>query len=327
VKRAGGLFPRIVEWKNLEHALRRTLRGKRDRGDAAAFVAGLPDTLDAVRERLQRGGPLGQFTEFTILDPKERLISAPSFADRVLHHAVMNVCEPVLERYQIETSYACRVGKGQFAAIGRAEAYSRHHDWYVKLDIRQYFASIPRARLRERLTRRFREESVLGLWWDIIDSWNPGQERGLPIGSLTSQHLANFYLAELDHEVKESWGVPGYVRYMDDFLVWAASRRESVDSRDRLQDWIPRHLDLELKPVFLNRTTLGVDFLGYRVFPWGSKLNRRSRRRFRDKWRALEAAWEEGEIRDADLGERGRALVAFTERAACKTFRGGVLGL
>jgi hypothetical protein len=326
MKRVGNLFPQIVAWGNLEHALRRALIGKRKRADARAFVDALPGSLETVSERLRNGlGPVGRFTEFVIHDPKERLISAPCFEDRVLHHAVLNVCEPVLERYQIYDSYACRSGKGQFAAIERACSYARHHDWYLKLDVRKYFESIPRVRLWEQLRRFFREEAVLELWWQLLDSWRPGAERGLPIGALTSQHLANFYLAELDHQAKEAWRISGYVRYMDDSAWWFPSAAEARETRERVREFLRERLDLELKPAFSNRTKLGMDFLGYRVFPWGSKLNRRSRRRFRDKWRALSGAWEAGDLEDQEFAERCQALVAFTERAACKNFRARVL--
>jgi len=326
MKRDGDLFERIVRWENLEHALRRALRGKRERADARVFIAALPGSLAEVGERLRDGaGPWGRFTEFVIHDPKERLISAPCFQDRVLHHAVLNVCEPVLERYQIFDSYACRTGKGQFAAIERASSFARHHDWFLKLDVRRYFESIPRARLWRRLTRFFREEAVLEFWWQLIDSWRPGESHGLPIGALTSQHLANFYLGELDHEAKEAWRVRGYVRYMDDSAWWFPSSAAAREANRRAADFAQERLDLALKPGFQNRTRHGMDFLGYRIYPWGAKLNRRSRRRFRDKWRVMQAAWEAGEMDDAEFGERSQALVAFTERAACKNFRCRVL--
>lgn len=326
MKRAGGLAAQLATTANLELALRRALRGKRDRPDARAFLAGLPGTLEEVGARLREArGPVGQFTEFIIHDPKLRLISAPCFADRVFHHAVVNVCEPALESYQIHDSYACRRGKGQFAAIDRATGFARHHGRFLKLDIRKYFESIPRHRLWYRLTRRFREESILELWWQVIDSWRPGEARGLPIGSLTSQHLANFYLAALDHEVKEGWRVRGYVRYMDDCVLWAYGRREIRDLERRVRDFVERELDIALKSPFANRTEHGMDFLGYRIFPAGPQLNVRSRKRFQRKWLALRDGWEEGEMTDAELGERVRALVAFTERAACAGFRRAVL--
>lgn len=326
MKTVGGLFSLIHAWPNLEHALRRALRGKRDRADARAFVNGLPGSLVAVGERLSCGlGPVGRFTEFIIHDPKERLISAPCFEDRVFHHAVLNVCEPVLERYQISDSYACRIGKGQFAAIERACSFARHHDWFLKLDVRKYFESIPRVRLWNRLPRFFREEAVLELWWQIIDSWRPGEPCGLPIGALTSQHLANFFLGELDHEVKEVWRLRGYARYMDDSAWWFATGVEAREMRERAREFLRGRLELDLKPAFSNHTRHGMDFLGYRIYPWGAKLNLRSRRRFRDKWWAMREAWEEGDLDDAEFSERSQALVAFTERAACKNFRSHVL--
>lgn len=326
MKRVGGLFSKMVLWSNLERALRKALIGKRRRKDAEAFIDAMPGSLERVGERLRGGmGPIGQFSEFVIHDPKERLISAPCFPDRVFHHAVMNLCEPVLDRYQIYDSYACRPGKGQFAAIERASSFARHHEWFVKTDVRKYFESIPRIGLWNRLTWIFREERVLELWWQILDSWRPGEKRGLPIGSLTSQHLANFYLGAFDHEVKNEWRIRGYVRYMDDSALWFPGSREASEASKRAEDFLHASLDLNPKPTFQNRSAHGMDFLGYRIYPWGAKLNRRSRRRFRRNWEALKVAWESGEVGDDEFAERSTALVAFTERAACKTFRRRVL--
>ena len=273
MKRAGGLFPQMVEWGNLEHALRKALIGKRNRRDAEAFVAAMPQSLEEIGERLRGGdGPLGKFTEFVIHDPKKRLISAPCFADRVLHHAVMNVCEPVLERYQIYDSYACRVGKGQFAAIERACSYARHNEWFLKTDVRKYFESIPRVRMWNRLTRMFREEAVLELWWQILDSWNRGHERGLPIGALTSQHLANFYLGEFDHEVKNEWRVKGYIRYMDDSAIWFADGRAAKQASERASEFLANRLDLTLKPSFQNKVGHGMEFPRLPNLPVGCEI-------------------------------------------------------
>lgn len=326
MKRASGLFSRICAVGNLELALRRALAGKRSKGDACAFLAALPGSLDEVAQRLRSGaGPVGRFTEFTVHDPKERRISAPCFEDRVLHHAVLNVCEPELDRYQIHDSYACRLGKGQFVAVARAVGYARHHERFVKFDVRKYFESIPRERLWRRLTRRFKEEPLLELWWLILDSWQPGAERGLPIGALTSQHLANFYLAELDHQVKETWRASAYVRYMDDGVWWMQTRREAREAETLLADFAWEPMGLVLKPPFSNRVEHGMDFLGHRIFPWAAQLNARSRRRFARKSAELRSLWECQEIEDAEYGERMRALVAFTEHSGCTGFRQRVL--
>ena len=117
----GNLLPRIVERENLRWAVYRALRGKRDRPDARAFVADLESKLRRMADEVWSGTiPLGRSTQFTIHDPKKRIITAPCFAERVLHHAIMNVCEPVFERFLIDDTYACRIGKGRVAALHRA---------------------------------------------------------------------------------------------------------------------------------------------------------------------------------------------------------------
>src|SRR5207253_5818441 len=138
------------------------------------------------------------FREFRIRDPKPRTISAPCFADRVLHHAVINVCEPVFEPWLVRQAFACRRGLGLRAAVAEASRWTNHRAWYLQLDVRHYFETIPRARLFQKLQRLFGEVEMLRLWWQLIDCHRPGAACGLPIGCLTSQHLANFYLGFLD---------------------------------------------------------------------------------------------------------------------------------
>lgn len=130
----------VAGWENLELALAKALRGKRCRADARKFVLGLPGTLVELGERIRSGAPcLGVFRDFRIRDPKPRLISAPCFADRVAHHAVMNLCEARFESWQIEDSYACRKGKGLHAAIERAARWSDRYPFFLKGDVRHYF--------------------------------------------------------------------------------------------------------------------------------------------------------------------------------------------
>ena len=133
MKRAGNLFPRIVEMENMRLAAWKALRHKRARADARAFCANLDAELAALRGGLLRGDvPLGEVHEFTIHDPKERRIWAPCFRERVLHHALMNVLEPVLDGWLIDHTYACRRGKGQWAALDAACRCARRHEFYFR---------------------------------------------------------------------------------------------------------------------------------------------------------------------------------------------------
>jgi len=127
------------------------------------------------------------FCYFTIHDPKERTICAANFRERVMHHALMNVCEPALERAAIFDSYACRQGKGQLAAVQRAESYARRYGWFLKLDVRKYFDSIDHAVLRGLLREKFKDVVVLALFDQVLASYQTAPGRGLPIGNLTAQ--------------------------------------------------------------------------------------------------------------------------------------------
>ncbi len=135
--------------------------------------------------------------------------SGPRF-ECVLHHANMNVCEPVMDRWLIDDTFACRTGKGREAAIERAQYFTRSAIWFLKLDVRKYFDSVPHAKLMGFLERRFKDRRLLDLLNRIIVAYRGDLGIGLPIGSLTSQHFATFYLGWLDRFAKEALQVRGY---------------------------------------------------------------------------------------------------------------------
>lgn len=224
MRRAGRLFDQILDHENLRLATHKALRGKRSKGDARAFVADLDANLEALRSSLERGDVvLGESHQFTIRDPKTRLITAPCFRERVLHHAILNVCEPTFERWLIADTFACRRGRGRLAALDRARRFASGHAAFLKLDIRRYFDSITHEILLDRLGRLFKDPRLLDLFGRIIAAFEATPGRGLPIGSLTSQHFANAYLGAFDRFVKEGLRVRGYVRSMDDMALWADS--------------------------------------------------------------------------------------------------------
>ncbi len=313
MRRAGNLFEHVVDRENLRLAVSKALRGKRCRSDARQFVAKLDEQLDWMRSGLVRGDfPLGVYHQFTIFDPKERLITAPCFPERVLHHAIVNVCEPVFERWLIADSFACRRGKGRLAALSRSRSYAARFPFFLKLDVRKYFASVSHEILTNNLERLFKDQRLLGLLNRIITSFDASPARGLPIGSLTSQHFANFYLGLFDRFVKEQLRVKGYVRYMDDCALWGESAAELRGWLDASRVFLSTQLGLDLKAEpYINRSRHGLDFLGCRVFPDRLVLNRRSRVRFGRRLRALEEAYLAGRIDELQLQQHATALVAF----------------
>ena len=243
MKRHKHLWERLCSFENLAAAAREALLGKRGRHAGARFFADWEREVVRLERALREGTYRpGAYFYFTITEPKERVVAAAPFRDRVLHHALVRVIEPFFEPRFIEDSYACRKGKGTHAGMRRALGFAKRFPWAMKCDIRRYFPSIDHGVLRERIARVIGDPQVLGLVDAILAShmertplrWPGGGElfdavlcpQGLPIGNLTSQFFANVYLDGFDHFVKQELRVKGYVRYVDDFLLYGASRAE-----------------------------------------------------------------------------------------------------
>jgi len=318
-----------LERDNLRAAVHQALKGKRGRADARSWIADLDANLDRMTTQLAEGVfPVGRYRQFVIHDPKERIITAPCFEERVLHHALMNVCEPHLERWLICDTYACRKGKGGIKALERARQFACRYPFFLKMDIRKYFDSIPHEGLLRLWRKRFKDARVNHLLETIVRSYRGTIGCGLPIGSLTSQHAANFYLGWFDRFVKERLRIPGYVRYMDDLALWTDDLDHLRAAEEEAVRFLADELALLVKPYpYRNRTTHGMDFLGCRVFRTHLVLNRRGRVRFGRKLHSLEKAQLNGRIDEAELQARATSLVAFTQAAGVSSwrFRGRVL--
>jgi RNA-directed DNA polymerase len=325
--RGRGVYWRITEPDNLRLAFTKAIKGKSDRCEALAFRADLDNNLAALREELLTGDVmLGNYHFFKVFDPKERTICAAPFRERVLHHAVMNICEPTLEQYSIYDSYACRAGKGLHRALARSHAFAGRFPWYLKLDIRKYFDSIDHEILLALLSRRFHDQRLRKLFALALGSYETASGKGLPIGNLLSQHFANFYLGLMDHWLKEVRNVTGYLRYMDDFIIFGWSREELKSALHSVENFLGEHVKLELNNAQqLNRTAQGMPFLGFRVFPEVIRLSPRCRRRFVDKLHYYELEAVEGRMSESELARRVLSLVAFTKTADAAGFRNGVL--
>ncbi len=225
MKRSGVRLVDVADWHNLARAFHLAARGKRGRPDVETFRAGLDQELARLRAAILDGTvEVGRSRRFTIRDPKPRVIHAPVFEERVLHHALMAQMGPVLDRMLIADTFACRERKGTLAAIRRAQQHLRRQPWYAQIDIRSYFASIDHAILLGQIERRFKDRGLLALVERIVRSHEDSPGKGLPIGALTSQHFANGYLAEVDRLLLEACRVRGYVRYMDDLIWWDEDR-------------------------------------------------------------------------------------------------------
>ena len=313
MKRAGNLYPLIAETDNLRLAFYKAQRGKAGKAEVMRFRENLDLELRSLREQLLSGDVrLGEYHYFTIHDPKERVICAASFRERVLHHAIMNVCEPVFERYQIFDSYACRKNKGVDVCLERARYFCRNSKWHLKLDIHKYFDSVDHRVLLGLLDRRFKDAQLLNLFSNLLDTYETAPERGLPIGNLTSQHFANLYLGSLDRKIKEVWRVAAYLRYMDDFVLFARDRQTLTALESRIREFLAEELHLELNDRIINRNAHGVPFLSYLVHGDRLRLSLKAKRRFRRKIAAANAV---------ESQEHALPLLAFVDRADSFGFR------
>jgi retron-type reverse transcriptase len=323
MKRTGDLYVRIADSENLRLAFWKAQKGKKDRQEVQEYRQQLEENLQTLRASLlNRDVPVGDYRYFTVRDPKERRICAASFRERVLHHAMMNLCEPVFERYAIHDTYACRPGKGTHRAVTRAREFGKRFRFCLKMDIAGCFDSIDHEVLMRMLARLFKDRELLNLFEHILASYQTAPGKGLPIGNLTSQHFANFYLGRLDHFVKETLRTKGYLRYMDDFLAFGNSPEELKVLLSRIRDYLDDELHLELKKgIQLKPSKAGVSFLGYRLFPDRIGLTRRSRQRFIDKLRLYEGDYLRGALPESELSRRMQSVIAFTEWADASGFR------
>lgn len=313
MKRSKARLEAIYSFDNLALAFRRARRGHRSQPAVVRFTANLDANLHRMSDQLRRDTlPVGRFSQFVVRDPKVRVITAPCLEERILHHAILNVCEPDFERWLIHDSYACRKGKGRIAALLRAREYAGGFGWYLKMDVRKYFDSVPHETLLRLLARRFRDDRLLALFGRIVRGFRGNLGVGLPIGALTSQHFANFYLGHFDRFAKETLRAKGYVRYMDDVAIWDEDKERLTTVLRQAEEYCSGELGLSLKPGYLNRTTHGMDFLGCRVFRHHLTLNRRSKVRYRRKLLALEQSYLADEIDEMELQQRGTALTSFT---------------
>ena len=309
-------MPQIADVDNLMLAFCKARRGKWQQKEVVDYSQNVVENILNLRNQLiNEAVVVGNYRYFEIYDPKKRKICAAAFQERVLHHAIMNVCKERFERHLIFDTYATREGKGVYAAIDRARGAMRRFGYVAKLDVRKYFDSINHEILKSKLQRIFKDAKLLRLLNSIIDSYQTSPNTGIPIGNLTSQYFANFYLSDFDHYVKEVLRVPCYVRYMDDMLLFADSLTELKSAVGRVKEYLRELLALDLKPAQIVSVSRGISFLGYTIYPYQLLLNRRSKVRFVKKMRAYHMLFEKGVWNEEMYRQHLQPLLAFVEKA------------
>jgi len=323
VKRSRVSLDAVADWHNLSAAFHRAALGKGHRPEVIEFRKELPARLARLRQDIMAGTvTVGRMRCFHIRDPKPRIIHAPCFPERVLHHALMAYVGPVLDRGLVADTYACRTGKGALAAVRRAQHHLRRWPWYAKIDIRSYFASIDHAILDEMLARRFKDRPLLALMARIVDAHHAEPGKGLPIGALTSQQFANYYLSGLDRLLLEGCRMRGFVRYMDDMVWWGDDREAVRNALDAAEEFARNRLGLKIKqPVQIGQSRHGLNFCGYRILPGRLLLSRRRKRRYAECRQQWEAAYRDAAIDSLGLQAGYASAFAITAHADANAWR------
>lgn len=250
------------------------------------------DRLYALHERLHDGAwSHGPYASLRVCDPKPRHIHKAAIDDRVVHHAIVRVVEPIFDQGFIFDTWSCRTGKGTQAAMFRGHNLlenlarsSRETVWVLQGDIRKYFESVDHDLLKQALFRRIEDKHVRRLLENIIDSFSPG----IPLGNFTSQLFANVYLDSFDHFVKEQLGCKTYLRYCDDFLLAHSSRDWLIYCASECEQFLDERLCLTLHPrkLMLRPFHQGIDWLGCVLYPGYRLLRPSTRRRL---WKTIDA--------------------------------------
>ena len=322
MKRRNNLFEEIVEYGNIRMAFLKAIQGKRSTAEVLLFCRTVDAHLHEIRTRLL-AEPVrwGEYHNFTITDPKKRTISAAPIEDRIIHHAIMNVLEPLFERQMIYHTYACRKGKGTHAAVRYAFSKSKGFPWFLKLDIRKYFDSINHEVLKHCLCRILKDRKVLDLLDGVIGSYEKSPGTGIPIGNLTSQFFANLYLSSLDHYILEQLKSSGYARYMDDFVLWAHTRQELRHALRHIKTFCSGELKLDLKQALIGKTGQGLPFLGFLITQSGIYLLGKSKRRIVRHVGEIREGLLAGELTEEKAANRITSVCAAVSLARTHGFR------
>ena len=344
VKRYNNLFSKIISFENLYLAGRKARKGKRFKENVMAFEENIEEELFKLHnELISKTYKPGNYREFTIYERKPRKISAAPYRDRVVHHALCNVIEPLFEKTFINDSYACRKGKGTHKAVERFTEFCRKNKYALKTDIRKYFPSIDHEILFEKIKRKIKCEDTLWLVKMIIDGSNRQEEtndyfagdglfgpserkKGIPIGNLTSQFFANVFLNDLDHYVKEELHCRQYIRYVDDLTIFGNDKKELWGIKGMIEMFLEQErLRLHPSKTYVLPVAAGIDHLGYRIFPTHRLLRKDNCIRFIRNLRSMMLLFRQRQLPFSKLNASVQSWLGYAKYADSFRLRSSIL--
>ena len=339
VKTYKNLFEELYSWENLEDAYWKARKRKANSPKVQEFEKHwqlrLVTIMRELPSRTYRPQPL---KTFVLRDPKTRVICVSEFRDRVVHHALVNILQPIFQPRFIYDSYASQKGKGTLPALerfdvfirkisknGRRLPYARNANmvqgFVLKADIRHYFDTVDQAVLLRIISKRVKDKNVLWLVKVILDNYNSGTPgKGMPLGNWTSQFFANVYLNELDQFVKHKLPAKYYIRYVDDFVILDSTKAQLQYFQQQIKEFL-KTLNLELHPTKCKIIPLGngVSFLGFRVFYHYKRVRAGNVRKIKARFMSILDDYEMGlasahDVIEVMQGWNGHAMHGNTYR-------------
>lgn len=328
----GNLFDEIVSFDNLYAAYLDARKGRRKKPDVARFGANLEENLINIHNHLIWGSwAAGKARQFRVFEPKQRDIQAPPFQDRIVHHALVRVVNPLLERKFIHHSYACRKNKGSQRAVWALQKMLRdaQREWgsayVVKCDISKYFASIDHAILFSEINKTISCQRTLELWLKITQAYGHDGGVGVPVGALTSQLDGNIQLSPLDHLITSGAGFGRYVRYMDDFVIIVKHKAAARAVLAFVDEEVTR-LALKLNPKSEHfPASRGVDFAGYRTWATHILPRKRNLKKANKRFKSMARKYARGEIGLDYVRPRVASFLGYTKHCRAKRSVEGIL--
>ena len=329
------LYRKLCSLENLQLAFKKARKHKTEKLYVQEFEKNLTENLQKLHEELtiKTYTPLPLKT-FILKDPKTRKISVSDFRDRIVHHAICNVLEPIFDKRFIHDSYTNRKRKGALAALKRFDEFKRKvslngrlvrnitddnfvQGYALKADIKHYFDTVDHERLLEIIGKRIADKETLELVKKILSNHTTKPGKGMPLGNLTSQFFANVYLNELDQYIKHELRVKYYLRYVDDFAVLHRSRKQLERWKESINNFLHNELLLELHPQKSRTIPLGrgIDFLGFKCFYHFRLLRGRNIRKMRRRLEKLKDLLNQGKISKTDVMESLHGWKAYAAHA------------
>ena len=324
------IFEKIISSENLFSAWDKFKSGKQKKQNVQYFEWRLEENIFKLHRDLKyKRYKHGKYTSFYIQDPKQRHIHKATVRDRILHHAVFAILNPIFEPTFIPNSLSCRTGKGTHKGVDILEKTVRKISsnafkpcFILKCDIKKFFETINHDILLSIMRKRIKDSDTLWLLEEIVESFSSRystlfNQRGLPIGNLTSQLFANIYLNEFDQFVKHKLKIRHYIRYTDDFVVVADNKQYLEKLINPIRSFLLNKLALELHPekIRIRKFHQGIDFLGYVILPHHRLLRTKTRQRIFRKLKKRVKEHREGVITEQILEQSLQSYLGVLSHA------------